>query len=77
MMERFCVDCRHFANASSCGGWCHRPLTKRSLITGRHFVVGSQCWDERSSIWWPFSDRCGPNGKHWEPKSEAGVSKNG
>lgn len=65
---KFCSDCEH-----SWGGYryrfCHRPTSKINLVSGKPFVVGGECRDERASIWWPWSTRCGPEGRHWKPKA--------
>lgn len=47
---------------------CMRPREKINRVTGRPYALGAPCWDERSAAWWPFSKRCGPEGRYWTPK---------
>lgn len=63
---KFCSGCEHGAIYPR-AAFCHRPLNKINVVSGRPFVSGRFCDAERAPIWWPFSDRCGPEGRHWKP----------
>lgn len=63
---KFCKGCEH--ERGSIYSFCYRPTSEINPVTGHPFIVGEECRSERKATWWPWSKRCGPEGRHWKPK---------
>lgn len=71
MTDRFCKDCKHVefvyrVNVSLSGPACMRPVLSKGPYS--EFVnLGNRIESERKKAWFFRKDRCGPEGKYFEP----------
>jgi len=62
---KFCRDCRHYVSGSM--HWCNRVAPTFDLVTGGKEPNPLDAREERNP-YHPADDKCGPDGKYWEPK---------
>lgn len=79
MTDKFCKDCKHFERTNIGSDKCFRPVALRrmDLVHGaQKAYLYKTAWLERAEMRavfkWLFRDRCGPEGKYFEPKIGGG-----